>query len=93
MGATSRSDPPSRSAVAPERTATRGTGLVVWAVCIPPVAGSIINSQFPWSAVTSTLQPARSALASTRSRHRSTVSTARITAGSTPVWPTMSALA
>ena len=41
----------------------------------------------------STLAPALSALVSTRPRHWSTVSTAVTTAGSTPVCPTMSALA
>src|SRR3954470_1173680 len=47
VGATSRREPPVRSDVAPAPTATRGTGLVVCAVCTPPVAGSIIISQFP----------------------------------------------
>ena len=39
VGATSRSDPPARRAFAPASTATKGTGLVVWAVCTPPVSG------------------------------------------------------
>ena len=34
------------------RAARTGTGLVVWAVCGPPVSGSRISSQLPWSAVT-----------------------------------------
>src|SRR5215213_9857706 len=48
VGATSRNEPPVRSETAPDPTATRGTGLVVCAVWTPPVAGSIIISQFPW---------------------------------------------
>ena len=65
----------------------------MWAVCGPPVSGSTIISQLPWSAVTSTVAPEASAAASTRARQRSTVSTASTTAGITPVCPTMSALA
>ena len=38
-----------------------GTGLVVCAVCGPPVSGSIIISQLPWSAVTNSRAPAFSA--------------------------------
>ena len=49
------------------------TGLVVCAVCGPPVAGSIISSQLPWSAVMSNRAPAFSADASTRFTHSSTV--------------------
>ncbi len=93
VGPTSESDPPLRSAPAPARTATKGTGLVVWAVCGPPVSGSTIISQFPWSAVTRTVAPEASAAVRTLARHRSTVSTASTTAGMTPVWPTMSAFA
>ena len=41
------------------RITTTGTGLVVCAVCGPPVSGSFINSQLPWSAVTSSAPPWR----------------------------------
>ena len=37
----------SRRGASPPVTATKGTGLVVWAVWGPPVAGSIIISQLP----------------------------------------------
>src|SRR6266566_5858533 len=51
VGPTSRSEPPARRAPsccgAPAPTSTSGTGLVVWAVWGPPVAGSIISSQLP----------------------------------------------
>src|SRR6267143_2294329 len=51
VGPTSRSEPPARRAPsfcgAPAPTITSGTGFVVWAVCGPPVAGSIISSQLP----------------------------------------------
>src|SRR6188768_847037 len=47
VGATSRREPPARRLAACVPTATNGTGLVVWAVCTPPVAGSIIISLFP----------------------------------------------
>ena len=43
---------------------TTGTGLVVCAVCGPPVSGSRISSQLPWSAVTSSAPPWRSTAAS-----------------------------
>src|SRR5690242_18888877 len=66
VGATSRSEPPARSDSAAVPTAPSGTGLVVYAPSTPPSAGSIIISQLPWSAVTSTLAPARSAVSSTR---------------------------
>src|SRR5205085_890350 len=49
VGPTSRSDPPLRKGFTPfESTTTKGTGLVVCAVCGPPVSGSIIISQLPW---------------------------------------------
>src|SRR2546427_9908802 len=55
VGPTSRSEPPARRAPscfgAPAPTITSGTGLVVWAVWGPPVAGSIISSQLPGSEV------------------------------------------
>src|ERR1019366_3377898 len=52
VGPTSQSAPPSRSGTtSPLATCRNGTGFVVCAVCGPPVAGSIIISQFPWSAV------------------------------------------
>src|SRR6266567_8248569 len=56
VGPTSRSEPPVRRCHlgAPSPTMTNGTGFVVCAVCGPPVAGSIISSQLPWSAVTRT---------------------------------------
>ena len=38
-------------------TSRKGTGLVVWAVCGPPVAGSIRSSALPWSAVINMLPP------------------------------------
>ena len=44
--------PPSASQPVQRSSTTIGTGLVVCAVCGPPVAGSIICSQLPWSAVT-----------------------------------------
>ena len=47
VGATSRREPPLRRGASPPVTATKGTGLVVWAVWGPPVAGSIIISQLP----------------------------------------------
>jgi hypothetical protein len=47
VGPTSPRAPPARSAVVSARTATSGTGLVVWAVCGPPVSGSSICSQLP----------------------------------------------
>ena len=93
MGATSQSAPPCRSGMSPALTAMNGTGFVVCAVCGPPVAGSSIISALPWSAVTSTWAPTRSAAARMRPRLSSIVSTAVMTAGMTPVWPTMSALA
>ena len=46
VGATSASRP-SSSAVAPPPISSTGTGLVVCAVCGPPVAGSRISSQLP----------------------------------------------
>src|SRR5262249_32699939 len=52
VGATSSSEPPSRKV--PLNWGSQrmnGTGLVVWAVCGPPPAGSIICSQLPWSEV------------------------------------------
>src|SRR6266566_4953225 len=45
VGPTSRREPSCFGAPAP--TITSGTGLVVWAVWGPPVAGSIISSQLP----------------------------------------------
>src|SRR5438046_1019217 len=87
VGPTSRSEPPSRRgprASSPSPTSTSGTGLVVCAVWGPPVRGSIISSQLPWSAVTSSVALALSADASTRARQVSTVSTALTAAASTP---------
>ena len=57
VGATSRSAPPGRRNWLFGRIATSGTGFMVWAVCTPPVTGSIIISQLPWSAVMRTLGP------------------------------------
>src|SRR5512146_1492461 len=51
VGPTSHSAPPERNGLSPSgstgSTTTKGTGLVVCAVCGPPVSGSIIISQFP----------------------------------------------
>ena len=70
-----------------------GTGLVVWAVCGPPVSGSISSSALPWSAVISAAPPLASSAGTIAPRQLSIVSTAVTTAGITPVWPTISALA
>ena len=42
----------------------QGTGLVVWAVCGPPVPGSIICSALPWSAMITAAPPTASSAAS-----------------------------
>ena len=59
-----------RAAVAPAGPPTRitGTGFSVCAVCGPPVSGSIITSQLPWSAVTMIAPPISSTAASTSPR-------------------------
>src|SRR6185312_1068102 len=93
VGPTSQRAPPERSGESPAPTVMKGTGLVVCAVCGPPVSGSIISSQFPWSAVMRSRAPARSPDFSTRARQASTVSTALIVAGIEPVWPSMSPFA
>ena len=46
-----------RASPLPPPTSSTGTGLVVCEVCGPPVTGSRINSQLPWSAVTSSAPP------------------------------------
>ncbi len=55
-----------------------GTGFVVCAVCGPPVAGSIIISALPWSAVISMAPPLARTAFSISPRQASTVSTALI---------------
>src|SRR5205823_2461552 len=67
VGPTSHRAPPCRSGPATSSpTIRKGTGFVVCAVCGPFVVGSIISSQLPWSAVTSSVAPRRSALLTTR---------------------------
>ena len=46
-----------RACASPPPTSSTGTGLVVCDVCGPPVTGSRISSQLPWSAVTSIAPP------------------------------------
>ena len=66
-------------------TRMKGTGFVVWAVWGRPVTGSIICSALPWSAVIARTAPDRAAAASSRAKHASSVSIARIVSGSFPV--------
>ena len=93
VGATS-AKMPSRSArrAAHRRTRIRCTGLVVCAVNGPP-SSSIICSALPWSAVISVEPPSSRTRSTMRPMHVSTTSSAVMAAVSTPVWPTMSALA
>jgi hypothetical protein len=50
VGDRSRKLPPSRTVMFfSSETRMKGTGLVVWAVCGPPVAGSMSSSALPWS--------------------------------------------
>src|SRR5690606_19243231 len=94
VGATSRSEPPSRSAT-PVRspTYTSGTGPTVCAVCGWPVTGSRIISRLPWSAVTTSAPPAARTAVSIAPSARSTACAAWIAACRSPLWPTMSGLA
>src|SRR5690606_1574901 len=85
VGATSRSEPPSRSATpARSPTYTSGTGPTVCAVCGWPVAGSRIISRLPWSAVTTSAPPASRTAASTAPSATSTASAALIAACRSP---------
>ena len=93
VGARSASRPLRSRAPAGPPTSATGTRLVVCAVCGPPVTGSIIVSQLPWSAVMIIAPPAASSAARTRPRSRSISSQAAIAAGRLPVWPTISGLA
>jgi tripartite-type tricarboxylate transporter receptor subunit TctC len=92
VGARSASRP-SANATSPPPISSNGTGPVVWDVCGPPVTGSRIISQLPWSAVTSRAPPALRIASAIRPSPASTVSTALMAAGRLPVWPTMSGLA
>ena len=74
-------------------TSINGTGLVVCDVLGCPVSSSNSDSALPWSATISMMPSASFIACSALPTHSSTVSTALMTAGSTPVCPTMSALA
>src|SRR4029079_3613415 len=88
VGARSPSLPPERNC-APATVTTRGTGVVVCAVW-GDTSRSSICSAFPWSAVTSPVPPACSTAARIAPSAASDASTPAITAGRTPVCPTMS---
>src|SRR5262249_36098935 len=92
VGARPASSPPSFRR-APGRVTISGTGFVVWAVCGLTPSGSSMTSALPWSAVTRQTPPSSVTRSTTRPSPRSAASTARTTAGMTPVCPTMSGLA
>ena len=92
MGARSARRPGRSTVPSGAPTAMRGTGLVVWAVWGSP-SGARIQSALPWSAVTRAQPPMSRTARTMFPTHSSTVSTAAMAAGRTPVWPTMSQLA
>ena len=67
---------------APQRM--KGTRLVVWAVMGLP-SGWSMTSALPWSAVIMAMPPISIVASTTLPTHSSTVSTALMAAGSTPV--------
>ena len=71
---------------------TNGTGLGEWAVCGLP-SGSASRRRCRGRRSRSQPPPVSSTASSTWPRQRSTVSTARVAAGMSPVWPTMSGFA
>src|SRR5258708_32650866 len=95
VGEISRNEPPGFrvNRFAFSATTTNGTGFVVCAVCGPPVAGSIIISALPWSAVISMAPPLAGTANSMRPGQASTVSMALMVGSILPEWPTMSAFA